>query len=165
MTSMGVTLQKEDKELEGNALFHRVMSQWLPAGPCITEALEKHALAPNKAQEKRAPIISAGPVSDPSCGHVKACSPKNPLLYQIVKMVPQPATPGRFYCIGRVFSGTMSADKCFLLEDGYIPPHAVAEVQSESMEEAAEGEVGESETKAEEATKAVKGAKKAQGTE
>jgi elongation factor 2 len=174
MTSLGVTLQKEDKELEGNALFHRVMSTWLPAGPCITEALEKHALAPNKAQEKRAPVISAGPASDPSCGHVKACNPKNPLLFQIVKMVPQPATPGRFYCIGRVFSGTMSADKCFLLEDGYLPPHAAAEAEPEPVVQAAEGEEAEKapgspsgspEMKPEEPPKSFKGEKKATGTE
>merc|ERR1719160_1862411 len=131
MTSLGVTLEKEDKDLEGNSLFHRVMSKWLPAGPCITEALEKHAPAPDKAQAKRAPILSAGPASDPSCGHIKSCSPTNPLLFQIVKMCPQPATPGRFYCVGRVFSGTMSADKCFLLEDGYLPPHAAVEAEPE----------------------------------
>merc|ERR1719230_436058 len=136
MTSLGVTLEKEDKDLEGNSLFHRVMSKWLPAGPCITEALEKHAPAPDKAQAKRAPILSAGPASDPSCGHIKSCSPTNPLLFQIVKMAPQPATPGRFYCLGRVFSGSMSSEKCFLLEDGYLPPHAVKEEEPAPAEEA-----------------------------
>merc|ERR1719379_2440943 len=175
MSSMGVTLQKEDKELEGNALFHRVMSLWLPAGPCIASALEKHAPNPNKAQELRAPILSAGPASDPSCGYIKSCSTKNPLLYQIVKMVPQPATPGRFYCIGRVFSGTMTSDKCFLLEDGYIPAHAEQEAEPEPVEEAAadaaekEGSPpgspsGSPEMKPEEAPKGLK-EKKATGTE
>merc|ERR1719160_58107 len=176
MTSLGVTLEKEDKELEGDKLFNRVMSKWLPAGPCITEALEKHALDPKKAQEKRAPILSAGPVSDPSCAHIKSCSPKNPLLFQIVKMVPQPATPGRFYCIGRVFSGTMSADKCFLLEDGYLPPHAAKEEEPAPAEEAAaSGEgggvsppgspSGSPEMKPEEPPKSFKAEKKATGTE
>jgi elongation factor 2 len=163
MSSMGVTLQKEDKDLEGNALFHRVMSSWLPAGPCISEVLEKHALAPNKAQEKRAPTLSAGPTNDPSTNYIKACSPQNPLLFQIVKMVPQPSTPGRFYCIGRVFSGTMNADKCFLLDDGYLPPHASTEAQPGAAEGAEDDP--DSEVKAEEAPKAVKAEKKAQGTE
>merc|ERR1719160_2203185 len=178
MTSLGVTLEKEDKELEGDKLFNRVMSKWLPAGPCITEALEKHALDPKKAQEKRAPILSAGPVSDPSCAHIKSCSPKNPLLFQIVKMTPQPATPGRFYCIGRVFSGTMTSDKCFLLEDGYLPPHAAKEEEPAPVEEApaaaeegAEGgsppgsPSGSPEMKAEEAPKSIAKEKKATGTE
>jgi len=140
MTSMGVTLQKEDKELEGNALFHRVMSMWLPAGPCICEALEKNSPSPKVAQEKRAIVISAGPTNDATTGYVKSCDPKKPLLFQMVKMVPQQATPGRFYCIGRVFSGTMTNDKCFLLEDGYLPPHAAAEEEpAAAQEEAAEG--------------------------
>merc|ERR1719207_47851 len=91
MTSMGVTLEKEDKELEGNALFHRVMSRWLPAGPCITEALEKNSPSPKVAQEKRAIVISAGPTNDATTGYVKSCDPKKPLLFQMVKMVPQQA--------------------------------------------------------------------------
>merc|ERR1711937_279509 len=58
----------------------------------------------------------------------------------------------------------MNADKCFLLEDGYLPPHAVTEAQPEQVEEAGDEDPA-AEGKAEEAPKAVEKAKKAQGTE
>merc|ERR1719238_1071147 len=108
-----------------------MMQVWLPAGPCLANAFRKFVPDPQKAQEKRFSLLSTGPTSDPSAAAVKACSPKGPVLYQVTKMAPQPATPGRFYCIGRVFSGTLSSEKCFLLEDGYLPPRASTEAQPE----------------------------------
>jgi len=71
----------------------------------------------------------------------------------------------------------MSSEKCFLLEDGYLPPHAVVEAEPENVTEAggdaAEKESGSPpgspsgspEMKPEEAPKSFKAEKKATGTE
>merc|ERR1712187_818254 len=66
------------------------------------------------------------------------------LHFQVVKMCPQPGNASRFYCIGRVFSGTLGADKCVLLQEDYSPPHAeqgvLAGEEPEKEEDAAEEE-------------------------
>jgi len=80
----------------------------------------------------------------------------------IVKLTPQPSTAGRFFAMGRVFSGTLGADKGYLLEDDYVPPHARVEEETKAPE-GAEGEEGdaavEEEVSAEEAAAAAKAPK------
>jgi len=45
----------------------------------------------------------------------------------VAKLTPQPNSAGRFCALGRVWSGTLTSDKCFLLDEDYTPPHAVVE--------------------------------------
>jgi hypothetical protein len=47
------------------------------------------------------------------------------VIFQVTKLVPNSAAAGRFYALGRVMSGTLSADKCFVLEEDYVPAHAL----------------------------------------
>jgi translation elongation factor EF-G len=84
---------------------------------------------------------------------VKKCDPKGRLLFGITKLVPQPSAAGRFFCLGRVYSGTASADKCVLMEEGFVPkrieearakeaeaePVAVAEGEAAADEDEADG--------------------------
>jgi len=126
MGSLGVTMAPADKELEGKALFRRVMQLWMPAGPAIARVCKEVVPDPQAAQTKRFPVITAGPADDPCTLAIKACSASGPMLFQGVKLAQQPATPGRFYLVGRVVSGTMSSDKCLLLEDDHVPAHAAA---------------------------------------
>merc|ERR1719498_638177 len=138
MTSLGVTMSSGDKKLEGKALFRRAMQLWMPAGVAISKAVQKCVPDPVTAQEKRYPVLVQGPTTDPTALAVKSCSTEGPLIFQSVKLTPQPANPTRFYCIGRVFSGTFGADKCYLLEDDYLPPHAEAEKAEEDEADPAE---------------------------
>merc|ERR1719183_2274194 len=88
-----------------------------------------------------------GPESDASCIRVKDCDAKGSVIFQVTKLVPNSSAAGRFYALGRVFSGTLTADKCFVLEEDYVPPHAVeapppAEESSAPAEAAAEEAAG-----------------------
>merc|ERR1719321_1310140 len=49
----------------------------------------------------------------------------------VSKLVPMPSSPGRFYCVGRVFSGTMGASSYQILADDYVPEHARFETEEE----------------------------------
>jgi elongation factor 2 len=130
MKAMGVTLESADLKLEGKALFKRVMLRWMPAGMAIAKACEKFIPNPLVAQAKRFPILSEAPPTDPTTLAIKACSKDGPLLFFTSKMTSQPSTPGRFFAIGRVFSGTATADKCYMLDADYKPPHAREEPEA-----------------------------------
>merc|ERR1719221_2423907 len=140
MKGLGITLAPADKKLEGLALFKRIMQLWMPAGVCFTKAIREIVPNPAAAQEKRFTLLTGAPATDPTALAVKACSPKGTLLFQMTKLTPQPSVSGRFYALGRVFSGTLTADKVFLMEDDYLPPHAeVKEEEPAPAEEAAAG--------------------------
>jgi len=154
MKALGVTVQPADKKLEGKALFRRIMQLWMPAGTAIAKACQQFVPSPVAAQAKRWPALSLAPASDATTLALKTCSAQGSLLFQAVKLAPQPATPGRFFVIGRVWSGIMGADKCYLLEDDYLPAHAkdltAAEEEpvAETPEGDAEGGAGSSEAAA-----------------
>merc|ERR1719158_934441 len=122
--ALGVTLASDDKKLEGKGLFKRVMQLWFPAGVAIGDAIVKHIPNPAEAQKVRFDVLSAGPSDDPSALAIKKCDPSGMTLMQVVKLIPMPSSPGRFFCVGRVFSGTMNADKSQVMEDDYVPEYA-----------------------------------------
>jgi elongation factor 2 len=138
MGNMGVTMTPADKKLQSLALFKRMMQLWMPAGPCIAGALMKHVADPKSAQAKRFEQYTSAPTTDACSTALKNCDTSGPLMFHIVKLAPQPSTAGRFFALGRVFSGALGADKGYLLEDDYVPPHA--RVEEETAPAAAEGE-------------------------
>merc|ERR1719424_2318011 len=109
--------------------------------------MKQHGLDPVTAQARRFSFITMAPPTDPAAVAIKTTQITGDVAYNIVKMIPQPATPGRFFAMGRVFAGTLTADKGYLLEDDYVPPHAKIEeeaapppAEEEGEEEAAEEE-------------------------
>jgi len=122
--ALGVALGSDDKKLEGKGLFKRVMQLWFPAGVAIGDTIIKHIPNPAEAQKVRFDVLSAGPTDDPSALAIKKCDPSGIALMQVVKLLPMPSSPGRFFCVGRVFSGSMNADKMQVMEDDYVPEYA-----------------------------------------
>jgi len=141
--AMSVTMLPADKKLTGIPLFNRAMQLWMPAGPCIAAALKEFVPDPPTAQALRFQQVINGPETDPSCVAVQECKSSGTLLFQVGKLVPQPAAAGRFFALGRVWSGTLTADKCYVLDEDHIPKHAqdamndAAAVQAAADNEAA----------------------------
>jgi len=138
--AVGATMSVSDKKFTGKALFHRAMQLWMPAGICIANALKQFVPNPIDAQKARyLKLINGGEgaASDPSCVAVKDCKANGPMLFQVCKLVPQPGAAGRFYALGRVFSGTLSAEKCFCLEEDFIPKHIMEAAKDAEDKEAA----------------------------
>lgn len=137
MTALGVKLAAGDKEGDGKAVFRRVMQLWMPAGTCIGNAIVEKLPNPVVAQSKRFDVLSAGPSTDPSAKAIQACDPKGMMLFQCTKLFPMASTPGRFYAIGRVYSGTCTADKIQMIDEDFIPEYAREEPED------AEGAAGD----------------------
>ncbi|CAD7934845.1 unnamed protein product [Amoebophrya sp. A120] len=119
-TKLGVTLKAEDKKLKGKALVKRVMQSWLPAGDAIATMIATHAPNPKVAQKLKIEHIYKGDMESDTAKAMVACDPNGPLMMHVVKMTPT-GSAGRFYAVGRIFSGVASTDKYHIRGPDYDP--------------------------------------------
>jgi elongation factor 2 len=124
LTSLGIKLSSEDKELQGKKLLKCIMQKWLPAADALLQMIVTHLPSPTKAQNYRAETLYTGPVGadgDVFFKAIKECDPKGPMCLYISKMVPT-ADKGRFIAFGRVFSGTVkTGQKVRIMGPNYEP--------------------------------------------
>jgi len=121
MSSLGIVLKAEEKDLTGKALMKRVMQKWLPAGDAVLEMIVLHLPSPRDAQKYRTEQLYEGPLDDPCAVAMKNCDANGPLMMYVSKMVPT-SDPGRFYGFGRVFSGKIATgQKVRIMGPNYVP--------------------------------------------
>ncbi|KAL8563308.1 hypothetical protein ACOMHN_028831 [Nucella lapillus] len=106
LDKLGLKLSAEEQERGGKDLMRTAMKRWLPAADALVEMVVTHLPSPVKAQDYRTACLYEGPLDDEAAMAMKKCDPQGPLMMYISKMVPA-AEKGRFYAVGRVFSGTV----------------------------------------------------------
>ena len=104
---MGYHLTANDLELDGKEFMRAAMKTWLPAADAMLSMIVIHLPSPVTAQAYRTEMLYEGPLDDEVAQAMKACDPNGPLMMYVAKMVPSPEK-GRFYAVGRIFSGTVS---------------------------------------------------------
>lgn len=97
----------EDKDNQEKQLMKVIMRKWLPAGDAMLQMITIHLPSPVTAQKYRMELLYEGPHDDDAAIAVKNCDPQGPLMMYVSKMVPT-SDKGRFYAVGRVFSGIVS---------------------------------------------------------
>ena len=108
LTSLGITLKNDEKELRGKLLFKKIFQKWINAAEALLEMIIMKLPSPVKAQKYRAAYLYEGPIDD-ECGQsIYNCDKEGPLMIFISKMIPT-NDKGRFYAFGRVFAGTVSS--------------------------------------------------------
>ncbi|CAG5123635.1 unnamed protein product [Candidula unifasciata] len=110
LQKLGYHLTQNDLELEGKEFMRAAMKTWLPAADAMLDMIILHLPSPVTAQTYRTELLYEGPLDDDAAEAMKACDPNGPLMMYISKMVPS-AEKGRFYAVGRVFSGTVALAK------------------------------------------------------
>ena len=121
LEKIGVQLEPRERDLEDKALFKAIMRQYLPAGDSLLEMIAIHLPSPATAQRYRVETLYEGPMDDESAIGIRDCNPNGPLVLYVSKMVPS-ADKGRFYALGRVFSGTVkSGPKIRIQGPNYVP--------------------------------------------
>ena len=108
LNKLGLHLSDQEQELEGNELLNAVMRNFLPAGEPLLEMIVTHLPSPSVAQRYRVETLYEGPMDDESAVGIRECDPMAPLVFYVSKMIPS-SEKGRFYALGRVFSGSISA--------------------------------------------------------
>lgn len=106
LTSLKINLKPEEQTLLPKQKLKAILKKWLPATETLMEMMVVHLPSPNVAQKYRVENLYTGPQDDEVAKSIAACNPNGPLLLYVSKMVPS-SDRGRFYAVGRVFSGTV----------------------------------------------------------
>merc|ERR1719375_83111 len=107
MTTLGVTLKGDEKQLTGKPLMKRCMQIWINAAETLLQTIVMRLPSPKQAQKYRVENLYEGPMDDEAAEAVRKCDKDGPLMMYVSKMVPT-SDKGRFYAFGRVFSGTIA---------------------------------------------------------
>ncbi|KAL3881176.1 hypothetical protein ACJMK2_027633 [Sinanodonta woodiana] len=107
VAKLEIKVSQEDMEQEGKHLMRKVMKKWMPVADAMLDMIIGHLPSPLVAQKYRTEILYEGPLDDPAATAMKACDSNGPLMLYVSKMVPS-LDKGRFYAVGRVFSGTVA---------------------------------------------------------
>nr|VZI09937.1 unnamed protein product [Spirometra erinaceieuropaei] len=102
-----VKLSSEESELPSKQMLKCIMHKWLPAGDCLLEMICIHLPSPVVSQKYRMELLYDGPHDDEAAVAIRDCDPEGPLMMYVSKMVPT-SDKGRFYALGRVFSGKVA---------------------------------------------------------
>merc|ERR1712242_568000 len=107
MTTLGIVLKGDEKNLTGKPLMKRTMQVWINAADTLLSMIVTKLPSPRDAQKYRVENLYEGPMDDEAASAIRACDAKGPLMMYVSKMVPT-SDKGRFYAFGRVFSGTIA---------------------------------------------------------
>ncbi|GJJ71265.1 elongation factor 2 [Entomortierella parvispora] len=108
LQKLEIKLSRAENELNGKALLKVVMNKFLPAKDALLEMSVLHLPSPVTAQKYRVETLYEGPMNDECAAGIRRCDPDGPLMMHISKMI-RTTDKGRFYGLGRVFSGTIRA--------------------------------------------------------
>jgi elongation factor 2 len=108
LDKLGLQLSDQERGLEGNELLNAVMRKFLLADEALLEMIVIHLPSPLVAQRYRVETLYEGSMDDEFAVGIRECDPKAPLVLYVSKMLPS-SEEGRFYALGCVFSGSISA--------------------------------------------------------
>ncbi|KAK7494549.1 hypothetical protein BaRGS_00014202 [Batillaria attramentaria] len=109
LTKLDLHLSAEEmEEAGGKNLMRMAMKHWLPAADAMLEMIITCLPSPALAQTYRTQCLYEGPLDDAAAVAMCNCDPEGPLMMYVSKMVPA-SDKGRFYAVGRVFSGVVSS--------------------------------------------------------
>merc|ERR1712173_23330 len=107
MTTLGIVLKGDEKQLTGKPLMKRTMQIWINAADTLLSMIVSKLPSPRQAQKYRVENLYEGPMDDAAATAIRNCKADEGLMMYVSKMVPT-SDKGRFYAFGRVFSGTIA---------------------------------------------------------
>lgn len=120
IAAVDVKLTSEERDQPAKVMLKTIMHKWLPAGDCLLEMICIHLPSPFVSQKYRMEMLYEGPRDDEAALGIANCDPNACLMMYISKMVPT-SDKGRFYALGRVFSGTVATgQKVRIMGPNYV---------------------------------------------
>merc|ERR1719326_1123902 len=123
MTTLGIVLKGDEKQLTGKPLMKRTMQIWINAADTLLSMIVSKLPSPQVAQKYRVENLYEGPMDDAAASAIKSCDPAGGLMMYISKMVPT-SDKGRFHAFGRVFSGTIATGQKVRIQGSHYKPGA-----------------------------------------
>jgi len=133
MTTLGIVLKGDDRQLTGKPLMKRTMQIWINAADTLLAMIVSKLPSPVKAQKYRVENLYEGPMDDTAANAMRACDPKGPLMLYISKMVPT-SDKGRFHAFGRVFSGTVATGHKVRIQGPFYKPGGKEDLNIKSIQ-------------------------------
>merc|ERR1719327_1965795 len=121
MTTLGIVMKGDEKQLTGKPLMKRAMQVWINAADTLLSMIVMKLPSPRVAQKYRVENLYEGPMDDEAAGAIRSCDAAGPLMMYVSKMVPT-SDKGRFYAFGRVFSGTISTGQKVRIQGPHYEP-------------------------------------------
>merc|ERR1719164_401103 len=88
MTTLGVVLKGDDRQLTGKPLMKRTMQIWINAADTLLSMIVMKLPSPRAAQKYRVENLYEGPMDDEGASAIRACDPAAALMMYVSKMVP-----------------------------------------------------------------------------
>merc|ERR1712232_277815 len=133
MTTLGITLKGDEKQLTGKALMKRTMQLWINAADTLLQMLVTKLPSPRVAQKYRVENLYEGPMDDEAANAIRSCEKEGPLMMYVSKMVPT-SDKGRFYAFGRVFSGTIATGQKVRIQGPHYTPGSKEDLNVKSIQ-------------------------------
>merc|ERR1719386_298815 len=121
MTTLGIVLKGDDRNLTGKPLMKRTMQIWINAADTLLSMIVSKLPSPVVAQKYRVENLYEGPMDDAGAKAMRACDPAGALMMYVSKMVPT-SDKGRFHAFGRVFSGTIATGMKVRIQGPHYKP-------------------------------------------
>jgi elongation factor 2 len=133
MTTLGIVLKGDEKNLVGKPLMKRTMQVWINAADTLLSMIVTKLPSPRDAQKYRVENLYEGPMDDEAACAIRACDAKGPLMMYVSKMVPT-SDKGRFYAFGRVFSGTIATGLKVRIQGPHYKPGSKEDLNVKSVQ-------------------------------
>merc|ERR1711953_1250783 len=133
MTTLGIVLKGDEKNLSGKPLMKRTMQVWINAADTLLSMIVTKLPSPRDAQKYRVENLYEGPMDDEAAQAIRDCAPAGPLMMYVSKMVPT-SDKGRFYAFGRVFSGTIATGLKVRIQGPHYKPGSKEDLNVKSVQ-------------------------------
>merc|ERR1712176_889834 len=133
MTTLGITLKGDEKQLTGKPLMMRTMQIWINAADTLLSMIVTKLPSPRAAQKYRVENLYEGPMDDAAATAIRNCKADEGLMMFVSKMVPT-SDKGRFYAFGRVFAGTIATGQKVRIQGSHYKPGSKEDLHVKSIQ-------------------------------
>merc|ERR1712176_1248988 len=133
MTTLGIVLKGDEKQLVGKPLMKRTMQIWINAADTLLSMIVTKLPSPRQAQKYRVENLYEGPMDDAAATAIRNCKADEGLMMFVSKMVPT-SDKGRFYAFGRVFAGTIATGQKVRIQGSHYKPGGKEDLNVKSIQ-------------------------------
>ncbi|KAJ2491102.1 hypothetical protein IWW37_002555 [Coemansia sp. RSA 2050] len=121
LETLGIHLRKSDYVMDVRSLLRRVLCQFFGPPTGFVDMCSTHVKSPLDNAAIKTEHLYTGSMDSVVAQAMRSCSADGPLVISVVKQYPS-SDASQFFALGRIFSGTVSANQAVrVLGESYMP--------------------------------------------